>query len=172
MAEERTASNSNILDKYAFVIALIVITAFLLYFGLMIFVDGAPDYNGLKTVSATLGNIVAAIIGYYFGQRPIRKLAMDAEAAASERDLFRQDSAENLDSAEKKAQEIEEYKTQLKDMTQQLNAIKNVIEYLKTRLARLEYGRSRTREKTEYKPGSPFINFNSAEFVSSAEFAR
>ena len=130
MAEARAAISNN-LDRYTFTIALVVIVGFLLYYGIVLFFDRGTGYDGLKTVSATLGNIVAAIIGYYFGQRPVRRLALDAENAASERDIFRQNSVDNLDTAESKAQEIEDYSTQMNNMVQQINDMRTVIENLK-----------------------------------------
>jgi hypothetical protein len=128
----KCARPSNILDKYTFVIALTVISVFLLYFGIMIFIDGAPDYNGLKTVSATLGNIVAAIIGYYFGQRPVARLAKEAEMAASDRDKFKRDSVENLENFEIKTQKVEDYGKQVADMNQQMNDLRQKIENIKS----------------------------------------
>ena len=57
------------------------------------------SYEGLEKVTSTLGPIVAAIIGYYFGQRPIQRLTRDAEQAVSERDRYRRGYAETAASS-------------------------------------------------------------------------
>jgi Na+/glutamate symporter len=44
----------------------------------------ANEYGGLKTVTATFGIIVAAVVGYYFGQRPAEAAEMHAREAADQ----------------------------------------------------------------------------------------
>lgn len=39
------------------------------------------NYDGLKTVTATFGVIVAAVVGYYFGQRPTEAAEQRAQDA-------------------------------------------------------------------------------------------
>jgi hypothetical protein len=46
---------------------------FALYSGIMF--SSPDDYSGVKEVASTLGPIVATIIGFYFGQRPVGELA-------------------------------------------------------------------------------------------------
>jgi hypothetical protein len=58
--------------RYTFSLALIIIAAYVVFFGVVMYQNPQDNttYEGLKTVTATFGIIVAAVVGYYFGQRP------------------------------------------------------------------------------------------------------
>jgi hypothetical protein len=86
-------SIQSIQTHYTFVIAIIVIVAFLYFYGVVLSSGGSGvnAFEGIEKVSATLGPIVAAIIGYYFGQRPVQQLAEQARNAANERDDIKKD---------------------------------------------------------------------------------
>ena len=88
MSETKTDSFRTTLT---FILAIVVIGAFLLYYGLVLgfYLYSQPSsdsptssFEGLEKVTATLGPIVAAIIGYYFGQRPIQEIS-------GQRDMFK-----------------------------------------------------------------------------------
>jgi hypothetical protein len=64
-----------------------------LYYGLILYTDKTNVYDGLKTVSSTLGNIVAVIVGYYFGQRPVQSAI---ERVQETRSLFKGDISDVL----------------------------------------------------------------------------
>jgi hypothetical protein len=69
----------------AFTIALIIISAYVIFFGVVMFrappgEDGI-NYEGMKDLTATFGIIVAAVVGYYFGQKNYEEAAKTAETA-------------------------------------------------------------------------------------------
>jgi hypothetical protein len=117
----------------AFVLALVVIGAFLLFYGITLVYSlltvhpcqNFNSYEGLEKVTSTLGPIVAAIIGYYFGQRPVQRLVRDAEQATSERDRYKRNYAQTLDTDMEKTQKIQEYEEQIKNIRNQLENLKN-----------------------------------------------
>lgn len=76
------------------ILAIIIISAYIVFFGWII--STAPittdttvrnvtkitiDYSGMESLTATFGIIVAAIVGYYFGQRNLEKAANIAQNA-------------------------------------------------------------------------------------------
>jgi len=78
-------------SEFTFVLAIIIIVAYIVFFGTIIYQspDGGKTgaYEGLKTITATFGLIVATVVGYYFGQRPVeaaQQHALQANAKASE----------------------------------------------------------------------------------------
>lgn len=121
------------LDKFrnfqTFVLAIVVIGAFLIFYGItlvytLITPQTCNSYEGLEKVTSTLGPIVAAIIGYYFGQRPIQRLVRDAQQAASERDKYRKGYAETLDTEIVKTEKIQQYEEQIRSLKTQLESLK------------------------------------------------
>jgi hypothetical protein len=126
-----------VLDKFrnfqAFVLAIVVIAAFLIFYGMTLVYtlitphssQNCNSYEGLEKVTSTLGPIVAAIIGYYFGQRPIQRLTRDAEQAVSERDRYRRGYAETLDTDIVKTERIQRYEEQIERIKNQLETLKS-----------------------------------------------
>jgi hypothetical protein len=80
---------------------MVVIGAFLIFYGItLIYERNSPNicnncqpYAGLDKVTSTLGPIVAAIIGYYFGQRPVQALQ---EQARDTRNVARDNATDVL----------------------------------------------------------------------------
>jgi hypothetical protein len=70
MAHQRTRW-FQIQDAQTFVLAIIIVVAYVIYFGYIVFKD-TQDYEGLKNVAATFGTIVAGVVGYYFGNKPVQ----------------------------------------------------------------------------------------------------
>lgn len=66
-------------EDYSYSLALIIISGYIVFFGIVMFQNPANNYEGLKTVAATFGTIVAAVVGYYFGQRPAEQAIKSAE---------------------------------------------------------------------------------------------
>jgi hypothetical protein len=75
----------NTRDKITFSIAFLILGSFFLFYGITLGVNlysGSTDYAGIEKVASTLAPIAAAVIGYYFGQRPVRALADKLQEAA------------------------------------------------------------------------------------------
>lgn len=130
-------SLGSTLDKFrnfqTFVLAIVVIGAFLIFYGIALVYtlitpqtcQNCNSYEGLEKVTSTLGPIVAAIIGYYFGQRPIQRLVRDAQQAASERDKYKKGYAETLDTDIVKTEKIQQYEEQIRSLKTQLESLKS-----------------------------------------------
>src|SRR5918995_4679699 len=71
MAMGTGSQSSSFREMSTFYLAIIVIGLFFSFYGVTLFVG---DYAGIERVSSTLGPIVAIIIGFYFGQRPVQSL--------------------------------------------------------------------------------------------------
>ena len=63
-------AGSGIKEHFTFILALLIISAYLIFFGSIVFLHPENKFEGLQPLTATLGTIVAAVVGYYFGQRP------------------------------------------------------------------------------------------------------
>ena len=87
MSEEEKNEKSKVRglmkEHYSFVIALIVVIPFMIFFGvvLLVFKDAAL----LEKMTALLSGLVAAVIGYYFGQRPVQELSNQVKTAQQEK---------------------------------------------------------------------------------------
>lgn len=80
----------------SFILALIIIAGYLTFFGTVMY-QNPTNYEGWQTLNATYGVIVATVVGYYFGQKPVQqaiqsarenkgKLVDEASSAVSEID--------------------------------------------------------------------------------------
>jgi membrane-associated protease RseP (regulator of RpoE activity) len=70
------ATRLTIRDKWIFSLAIGILLAFFIFFGLA-FVDGlyysSPnDYSGIQIIATALGALPGGIIGYYFGNQPVQ----------------------------------------------------------------------------------------------------
>jgi hypothetical protein len=100
---------------FTFILALVVIVAFLFFYGFVVYVF--PGKADLRLISSTLGNIVASIIGYYFGQRPVQaanQAAKLAEETASKAKEEYSKTNVNL------AKELEQHQATIAGLTNQL----------------------------------------------------
>jgi hypothetical protein len=77
-----TSVTSNADDKnmgrWTLWLTIIILAAFFAFYCLALLsgIFSSPDdYSGVEKVTSTLGPIAAAVIGYYFGQRPVGTLA-------------------------------------------------------------------------------------------------
>lgn len=82
-----TKSRDILKENYSFVIALVVIIPFMIFFGVVLI--GFKDFVLLEKMTALLSALVAAVLGYYFGQRPVRELTNQISQAQLERDQSR-----------------------------------------------------------------------------------
>jgi lipopolysaccharide export LptBFGC system permease protein LptF len=82
----------------AFILALIIISSYVVFFAWIIFSSPhiindnknviAINYEGMKDLTATFGIVAAAVVGYYFGTRNLEQatnLAVDAKKEADEK---------------------------------------------------------------------------------------
>ncbi len=81
MSNDSTNSTKHKLDKekYTFTIALIVIIPFMIFFGVVLLVF--KDAILLEKMTALLVGLVAAVLGYYFGQRQMGELNKQVQKA-------------------------------------------------------------------------------------------
>ncbi len=69
-------------QNQAFIIALIVISAFVLYFGLSLFILGI---DATKEMTALLGGYVATVLVYFFGQKQAQVLSTQVQSVKDEK---------------------------------------------------------------------------------------
>jgi len=69
-------------ESFSFAIALVVIIPYMIYFGVVLIY--LQDIVLLEKMSALLGGLVFVIIGYYFGQRPLKELSKQVQEAQKE----------------------------------------------------------------------------------------
>ena len=83
------------IDK-TFIIAVILIVSYIAFFYLAWNFDIGKDndFAGLKVVTATIGGLVAIIIGYYFGNKPIDDVRKHSELVRALLSKERSDSLE------------------------------------------------------------------------------
>jgi hypothetical protein len=83
------------IDK-TFVIAIIMIVSYIVFFYLAWNFDTGKDndFAGLKVVTATVGSLVAIIIGYYFGNKPVEDIRKNSELVRSLLSKEKSDSLE------------------------------------------------------------------------------
>jgi hypothetical protein len=79
--------NQSFREMWTFYLAVIVVGLFFFFYGVTLFVGvfSPPprDYSGIERISSTLGPIVATIIGFYFGQRPVQFLTEQVREGAA-----------------------------------------------------------------------------------------
>ncbi len=75
---------NNLKENYTFVLSMMVIVPFMIYFGVVLLVF--KDLIMLEKMTALLAGFVAAVLGYFVGQKPAQEFAKQARAAERERD--------------------------------------------------------------------------------------
>lgn len=87
MSEEEKSEKSKtrgiIKEHYTFGIALIVVISYMIFFGVVLIVF--KDMVMLEKMTALLSGLVAAVVGYYFGQRPVQELSNQVKTAQQEK---------------------------------------------------------------------------------------
>jgi hypothetical protein len=103
----------NLRQWQTFILALLIIFAYIVFFGYIITTaqdmpDGkGKNWSGMTTLTGTFGIIAAAVVGYYFGQRNLKQAADIAEHAT-------EIAKEAKDVADKKTVEAKKSKDKLK----------------------------------------------------------
>ena len=105
-------------ESFSFAIALVVLIPFMIYFGVVLIY--LQDMVLLEKLSALLGGLVAIVVGYYFGQRPVQQLTEQVKKSGEEtqqnKDLFsgsKVDLLDLLDDFDELKKENEELKTMM-----------------------------------------------------------
>jgi len=134
MSEEENNEKSKVKgimkEHYSFVIALIVVIPFMIFFGvvLLFFKDAAL----LEKMTALLSGLVAAVIGYYFGQRPVQELSNQVKTAQQEKDDEKKEKettkGQYRESKVMMSEIIEEYdnqKKQIEELREDIRGLRN-----------------------------------------------
>jgi len=113
-------------EGFVFSLAIILIGGFLFFYGIVLFnaptntTTGETNYSGLDKVASSLGGIVAAVVGYYFGQRPVAAFAKQAADAKDETRSVKKKAAETLGDAD-------DAKAKVQEMSKELESIKKLL---------------------------------------------
>lgn len=78
-------------SQLVFVIALILIIPYIGFLAYLIF--KAPSSPSLGDVAGTYGSIVAAVVGYYFGQKPVQDAVDQAQRASAGKQQLKDNTA-------------------------------------------------------------------------------
>jgi hypothetical protein len=104
-------------SRWTYRLAIIILAVFFAFYGLALvsgIVTSPDNYSGVEKVASTLGPLSAAVIGYYFGQRPVQSLTEQVQKVAAER----QEAKANLDETYEQTgidnDQIEDLKGQLR----------------------------------------------------------
>ena len=113
-------------SRWTLWLAVMILLAFFGFYGLVLIsgiLSSPDDYSGVEKVASTLGPIAAAVIGYYFGQRPIQSLTEQAQKAAA----AEQEAKTNLDETSEQTGIDDE---QIQDLLEQVKTKDEMIERL------------------------------------------
>ena len=124
-------------SKWTFMLAIIVITAFfILYASALVsgILASPKDYSGIEMFASTLGPIVATVIGFYFGQRPVQSLAEQVQDVAAKKEKVRETLE---DVSDKTAQQKSEINEQIQDLEAQVMTKDEIISRLSRELEQL-----------------------------------
>lgn len=91
--ETKKTQKSFEFPHQTFVLSLIIISAYLIFFGIIIFFDKDKGYEGLKVLSSTLGILAAGVVGYYFGNKPVQEATQNAK---SSRNLLKRENLQEI----------------------------------------------------------------------------
>ena len=98
----------------SFIIALVVIVPFMIYFGVVLLY--LKDAVLLEKMTALLGGFVAAILGYFFGQRPVQNLTQRLAEVSSEKEVAKRRVEEARLGADMTETDVNEMKVELESI--------------------------------------------------------
>jgi hypothetical protein len=111
-------SRNGIAASRTFWLAVGILAAFFIFYGyaLLTGINPSPPHGfaGVERVASTLGPIAAAVIGYYFGQRPVQSLTEQVSSISSTRDQAREGLVESLNLVNNYEQEISRLRERLR----------------------------------------------------------
>jgi hypothetical protein len=99
-----TIASTNPDRHYVFVIAAMLVGSFVVFYGITMYSEGARnEYKGIEKITTSMSPLIGAIIGFYFGNRPVQQLGKQAAEQATEKeqlqrevtDLYQQLAATN-----------------------------------------------------------------------------
>ena len=121
--EQARSSCIDINIKYTFTLAITLIVGFLIFFAAMIawdFVNASckecEKFQGIQTLTATLGPIIAGIVGFYFGQKPTQELAKQNQEISTEKDKYKNEVLDSYKVIEKDATDLKNFKNELEQI--------------------------------------------------------
>jgi uncharacterized membrane protein YgaE (UPF0421/DUF939 family) len=126
-----SADNRN-MGTRIFWLAVAVVSAFLVFYGAALangIFSSPDDYSGVEKVTSTLGPIVATVIGFYFGQRPVQSLTEQVQEVAVKKEKAKVGLEETSDQTSEQRAIANE---QIQDLREQLRTKDEII----TRLSR------------------------------------
>jgi len=116
-------------ESFSFAIALVLLIPFMIYFGVVLIY--LQDTVLLEKLTALLGGLVAIVIGYYFGQRPLKELSNQVKTAQQEKE-------EEKKEKETTKSQYKESKGLMSDILVDYEKQKREIEELRDGIRRLE----------------------------------
>lgn len=116
-------------ESFSFAIALVLLIPFMIYFGVVLIY--LQDTVLLEKMTALLGGLVAIVIGYYFGQRPLKELSNQVKTVQQEKD-------EEKKEKETTKSQYKESKGLISDILDDYEKQKREIEELRDGIRRLE----------------------------------
>ena len=116
-------------ESFSFAIALVLLIPFMIYFGVVLIY--LQDTVLLEKMTALLGGLVAIVIGYYFGQRPLKELSNQVKTVQQEKD-------EEKKEKETTKSQYKESKGLMSDILVDYEKQKREIEELRDGIRRLE----------------------------------
>ena len=116
-------------ESFSFAIALVLLIPFMIYFGVVLIY--LQDTVLLEKMTALLGGLVAIVIGYYFGQRPLKELSNQVKTAQQEKE-------EEKKEKETTKSQYKESKGLISDILDDYEKQKREIEELRDGIRRLE----------------------------------
>ncbi len=84
-------------SRRSFILAVVVVIPFMIYFGIVLLYF--KDAVLLEKMTALLGGFVAAVLGYYFGQRPVQNLTQQLSRATAEKEATKRRAEDAVDAA-------------------------------------------------------------------------
>jgi hypothetical protein len=74
---------------YVFVIAAMLVGSFVVFYGITMYSEGAAnEYKGIEKITTSMSPLIGAIIGFYFGNRPVQQLGKQAAEQATEKEML------------------------------------------------------------------------------------
>lgn len=87
---KKRTEHQTLKEHYSFIIALVVIIPFMTFFGVVLLY--LQNMEMLEKLTALLSGFVAAVLGYFFGQRPVQELARQVSRAEEEKEEIEGDA--------------------------------------------------------------------------------
>ncbi len=115
-------------ELYQFALAGLVISAFIVFYYMDLSRNLAT--TSLETIGSTFGNIVAVIIGYYFGQRPVHQLTREIETVASEKQSTKDEFFQTYDIAQSNESEIDLLREKVMKLNEENNLLQQMVDKL------------------------------------------